>query len=143
MARYALGIDLGTTNTALSAVPLDEEASALPAMQPVPQVVHAGEVGARDLLPSFLYLPGEVELPAGALALPWDPDRAYVAGAFAREQGASVPARLVSSAKSWLSYAGVDRRAAKPPRGSAEDGANGSPGGAAPPNLCNPGGEWA
>lgn len=121
MPRYALGIDLGTTNSALSAVPLDEEAAALPALQPVPQVVHAGELGERELLPSFLYLPGEVELPAGATALPWDAERKYVVGAFAREQGASVPARLVSSAKSWLSYAGVDRRSAILPWASPED----------------------
>lgn len=110
MARYALGIDLGTTNSALAAVDLADEA-ARPAIQPVPQVVHAGEVGERDLLPSFLYLPGEVELPAGALELPWAKDRTWVVGAFAREQGENVPSRLVSSAKSWLSYAGVDRRA--------------------------------
>ncbi|WP_373045702.1 Hsp70 family protein [Vulgatibacter sp.] len=121
MARYALGIDLGTTNSALAAIPLDEEAAATLAVQPIPQVVHAGEFGERELLPSFLYLPGEVELPPGSLALPWDPARSYAVGAFAREQGASVPSRLVSSAKSWLSYAGVDRRAAILPWASTED----------------------
>lgn len=121
MARYALGIDLGTTNCALSFVPLDEEAEASPGVLAVPQVVHAGEIGERQLLPSFLYLPGEVELPAGSLALPWDRDRSFAVGAFAREQGASVPARLVSSAKSWLSYAGVDRRAAILPWASPEE----------------------
>jgi hypothetical protein len=34
-----------------------------------------------------------------------------VTGVLAREQGALVPSRQVSSAKSWLSYPGVDRRA--------------------------------
>jgi len=121
MPRYALGIDLGTTNSALSFVALDEDATAAPALLPVPQVVHAGEVGTRELLPSFLYLPGAVELPAGALALPWDPARSYAVGAFAREQGESVSARLVSSAKSWLSYAGVDRRSAILPWASPAD----------------------
>ena len=95
MARYALGIDLGTTNSALAVAPLDEEAP-LPAMHPVPQVVHAGEVGERELLPSFLYLPGEVELPKGATALPWDPDRAYVAGAFARSRPTASISGLMS-----------------------------------------------
>ena len=33
-------------------------------------------------------------------------------GEFARTHGAKVPTRLVSSAKSWLSHAGVDRQSA-------------------------------
>ena len=74
-------------------------------------MIHPGEVQGRPLLPSFLYLPSAVELPEGSLGLPWDPEAAATAGAFARDHGAKVPARLVSSAKSWLSYAGVDRRA--------------------------------
>jgi molecular chaperone DnaK (HSP70) len=120
MAKYAIGIDLGTTNCALSAAPLDDK-DAVPEALGVPQVVHAGEVAPQPLLPSFLYLPGEVELPAGAVALPWDADRGYAVGAFAREQGASVPARLVSSAKSWLSHAGVDRRSAILPWGAPDE----------------------
>ena len=68
-------------------------------------------MGSRSILPSFLYLPGPYELPPGSTALPWDPDRDYVVGEFAREQGALVPGRLVSSAKSWLCHGGVDRTA--------------------------------
>lgn len=109
-AAYAIGIDLGTTNCALSASALDGDEAGAEAVG-IPQVVHRGEVGAHPLLPSFLYLPAEGELPPGALSLPWDPAAHSAIGQFAREHGSGVPARLVSSAKSWLSYDGVDRRA--------------------------------
>ncbi|MFW5879054.1 MAG: Hsp70 family protein, partial [Myxococcota bacterium] len=110
-AKHALGIDLGTTHCALAHHRLDEDSEQLPQVLPVPQTVSPGEVAARPLLPSFIYLPSEVELPEGALSLPWQPSPGAAVGHFAREQGAKVPARLVSSAKSWLSYSGVDRRA--------------------------------
>ena len=110
MRAFAIGIDLGTTNCALASADCAAEQPA-PTPLEIPQVIHPGEVQGRPLLPSFLYLPSAVELPEGALALPWDPEAAATAGAFARDHGAKVPARLVSSAKSWLSYAGVDRRA--------------------------------
>jgi molecular chaperone DnaK (HSP70) len=87
-------------------------------MLAIPQVTAVGTVDARPLLPSFLYLPNAQEFPAGALTLPWDrktrsaapPE--FVVGEFARSHGAKVPARLVSSAKSWLGHAGVDRQSA-------------------------------
>ncbi|BDG10673.1 Hsp70 family protein [Anaeromyxobacter paludicola] len=119
-ARYAVGIDLGTTNSALSFLPLDEE-GAVPRVFGVPQLVHPGEVQPRPLLPSFLYRPHPTELPPGALALPWDPEATDVVGELARKRGADTPVRLVSSAKSWLSHPGIDRRAAALPVGSPEE----------------------
>ena len=77
----------------------------------MPQLVGQGETAPRELLPSFLYLPGPHDLPPGATALPWDTDCAYAVGEFARNHGARVPGRLVTSAKSWLCHAGVDRSA--------------------------------
>src|SRR5262249_13597363 len=71
-----------------------------------------GTVEERALLPSFIYIPKEGEFPAGGLALPWDRKAAYTVGEFARAHGAKVPTRLVASAKSWLSHAGVDRTGA-------------------------------
>lgn len=106
--RQAIGIDLGTTNCALAAC---TDRKVPPELLPIPQVVTPGEVMAQPLLPSFIYLPSEVEIADGALALPWDGSARDAVGHFARTQGASTPARLISSAKSWLSYAGVDRRA--------------------------------
>ena len=78
-------------------------------MLPIPQVTDVGTVGERWLLPSFLYLANKQEFPAGGLALPWDKKRANAVGEFARSHGSKVPARLVSSAKSWLCHAGVNR----------------------------------
>ena len=110
--RFVVGIDLGTTNCALAYV--DTGAGGDPKVQPflIPQVVNPGEVADRALLPSNLYLPGPGEQPAGAMKLPWDADRDYAVGEFAKNFGAKVPTRLVSSAKSWLCHTGVDRKAA-------------------------------
>jgi molecular chaperone DnaK (HSP70) len=117
---FAIGIDLGTTNCALSATRLAAE-PADPEALPVPQVVRAGEVRDETLLPSFLYLPATGELPVGALALPWAPTTRVAVGRFAREHGAASPARLISSAKSWLCHAGIDRRADILPFGAPDD----------------------
>jgi molecular chaperone DnaK (HSP70) len=111
LSRYVIGIDLGTTNSALAYVDTGAgEADARPRQLDVPQVVQPGAVEARALLPSYLYLPGPGELPAGSLKLPWDPGRDYAVGEFARAQGGVVPTRVVSSAKSWLCHPGIDRR---------------------------------
>jgi hypothetical protein len=114
----SIGIDLGTTNTALARRAVDGDAPAEPL--PIPQLVRPGDVQPRTLLPSFLYLPHEAELPAGAAALPW-PDPAEprgIVGELARSLGAATPIRLVSSAKSWLSHPTLDRRAATLPAGA-------------------------
>jgi hypothetical protein len=114
MANFLIGIDLGTTNSALAYLDLRQRKKDKPPeirAFAIPQLVAPGELGERPLLPSFLYLPGPHDLPAGATALPWDSQRDYVVGEFARGHGARVPGRLVTSAKSWLCHAGVDRSA--------------------------------
>src|SRR5438874_8040785 len=114
MPRYLIGIDLGTTNSALAYVDAQSAPrSGKPNIQTfqVPQLVNAGEVGRRALLPSFLYLPGPHDLPPGATKLPWDENPPDVIGEFARNHGGRIPGRLVTSAKSWLCHAGVDRTA--------------------------------
>jgi molecular chaperone DnaK (HSP70) len=110
-SRFVVGIDLGTTNSALAYV--DTGAGDTPEGESlsVPQVVNPFVVEDRALLPSFLYLPGPNEQPTGALKLPWDANRDFAVGEFARNFGSQVPTRLVSSAKSWLCHPGVDRRA--------------------------------
>jgi molecular chaperone DnaK (HSP70) len=119
-ARFAIGIDLGTTNTAVGFVAVDDD-KASPAALPLPQVIAAHEHAPRPLLPSFLYLPSSSELPEGALALPWDEKRGYAVGSWARDRAASVPGRVIASAKSWLCHPGVDRRAPILPFGAAAD----------------------
>src|SRR5713101_1773158 len=118
-ARFIVGIDLGTTNTACAFV--DTAAGRALRVFEVPQLVLPGEMGARPTLPSFLYLAGAHELPAGSLDPPWATGRAWCVGLLAREQGARVPARLVASSKSWLCHAAVDRTAAILPWGAGDD----------------------
>ncbi|MGD9763697.1 MAG: Hsp70 family protein [Candidatus Binatia bacterium] len=118
-ARFVIGIDLGTTNSVVAYVPVD--ASAPIALLPIPQLTAPGTVEARALLPSFCYLPAPGELPAAARQLPWGSADAVVVGSFAQARGSEVPDRVVASAKSWLSHAGVDRRAPILPWGAPED----------------------
>ncbi|MCC6559079.1 MAG: Hsp70 family protein [Polyangiaceae bacterium] len=125
--RYVIGIDLGTTHCALAfAAAPEAEPEGAPGVSvlSVPQLVAQGTVDARALLPSFLYLPVESE---GPQALPWDPERRFVVGEHARGRGIDAPARLVSSAKSWLCHPGVDRRGPTLPVGAPEDGEKISP----------------
>src|SRR5208282_2390131 len=115
-AKYIVGIDLGTTNSALarcnaSAAGSAAEEESRIEVRSIPQLVNPNEVAERTLLPSFLYIPGEFDFPKGSLALPWEPEPKFVIGELARKRGAESPSRLVASAKSWLSYAGVDRTA--------------------------------
>jgi molecular chaperone DnaK (HSP70) len=129
MSRFVVGIDLGTTNSALAYVEAGSsgEAPATIKALPIPQVVAIGEVGERSVLPSFLYLPSTKEFAANALDLPWSKPADRVVGTFARDHGAKVPARLVGSAKSWLSHPGVDRKAPILPWNAPDEVAKVSP----------------
>jgi molecular chaperone DnaK (HSP70) len=113
----AVGIDLGTTHCALAWVELEAE-QASPRAQPIPQLVAPGQLEARTLMPSFLYFAHDTE---PALSLPWASGRRFAVGEHARARGAEAPARVISSAKSWLSHAGIDRRAPALPAGAADD----------------------
>ena len=111
-AEYIVGIDLGTTNSALAhcdATAAEQETRI--EVRGIPQLVNPNEVVERTLLPSFIYIPGEFDFPKGSLALPWEPEPKLVIGELARKRGAESPNRLVASAKSWLSYAAVSRTA--------------------------------
>jgi molecular chaperone DnaK (HSP70) len=112
-SRYLIGIDLGTTNSVVAYIDTQKVADAVPSIHvlPVPQLVGAGEVRTLPALPSFLYFPTEDELSAGGVVATWNEHPSMVTGVLAREKGALVPSRQVSSAKSWLSYAGAHRRA--------------------------------
>src|SRR3954462_8189611 len=103
-----IGIDLGTTNSALAYI--DEREGDDRDFPPLhifetPQLVAAGRVEARRTLPSFLFV-----------------EEGEPVGVYAREQGALVPTRLVHSAKSWLSNPDVDRTAKILPWDSPETG---------------------
>ena len=121
--KYIVGIDLGTTHCVLAYTSADVPEHEPPDIRllEIPQVVSAGEVQARPLLPSFLLLPGPHDVPEGALALPWNAGPDWTVGIYARERGAELPTRLVASAKSWLSHAGVDRTSEILPWDAPED----------------------
>lgn len=109
-----IGIDLGTTHCALCLEAEGGESSAFG----VPQLVARSTVEAPALLPSFLYFAHESE---GALSLPWDESRSYAVGEHARARATEAPGRVISSAKSWLSQANVDRRAPLLPLNAVDD----------------------
>ena len=113
---FAVGIDLGTTHCVLAFTPpgLPEADSASVRVLPIPQLLSPGIIEARPQLPSFLYLAHPAEFRPEDRVMPWDnrENPSILAGEVARSLGAKTPARLIASAKSWLSHGGVDRRAA-------------------------------
>ncbi len=127
MSQYSIGIDLGTTHCVLSYLNLqtmDETAKADALKQEVlliPQLTSPGSIEERLQLPSFVYQFHESEVASGDLALPWNDAPEQLVGELARNMGSKTPIRLISSAKSWLCHAGVDRRSAFLPLESPEE----------------------
>jgi hypothetical protein len=105
-SRYVVGIDLGTTNSAVCFVDAHERPWQVRVL-PIPQAVAPGVVESLDSLPSFHYQPPE--------------SSEYVVGGLARDYGSAMPGRLIASAKSWLCHTGVDRTAELLPWHAASD----------------------
>jgi molecular chaperone DnaK (HSP70) len=97
-----VGIDLGTSHTALAWSPAGDEAA--PRSIPMVQWVAGRRQAALPLLPSVLYAPLPGELPLEPAAAP-----DWVVGDYARVRSQETRGRAISSAKSWLCHAGVDR----------------------------------
>jgi len=126
--RYIVGIDLGTTNSAVSYVDLQVgERSRRTEIFPIPQLTGPGEVSNLPVLPSFLYIPGEYDIAREALSLPWPTPEDHFAGVFARDHGSRIPSRLVTSAKSWMCHSNADRHAKILPWGADSEVAKVSP----------------
>jgi molecular chaperone DnaK (HSP70) len=111
-SQFSLGIDLGTSNSAIAITDLASDETEL---VEVTQVIGPSQVGEKPTLPSALYIPHQAEFPENAFVLPWRDGEAATAngaivGQFARDHGALVPDRLVTSAKSWLSNPHIDPR---------------------------------
>jgi molecular chaperone DnaK (HSP70) len=121
MTDYLIGIDLGTSNCAVAYIEPAQGQDAPVTDFPVMQAVRPGDIRPLPLLPSAVYFPHASELAPDSYALPWDASPAHIIGEFARWQGARVPSRLITSAKSWLSHSGVDRTAAILPWGAPPD----------------------
>ncbi|HON12071.1 MAG TPA: Hsp70 family protein [Chitinispirillaceae bacterium] len=109
MAQFAAGIDLGTTNSVVAYVRLDQENAPVELLD-LQQLTGPATIENRKSLPSFCYLATDAEVEKGAYDVPWESGRRYVIGDLARRQSADVPMRTVAAAKSWLAYSRVDRR---------------------------------
>ena len=108
-AKFSLGIDLGTSNCALSVC--DIESDDLRIVN-IGQTLRPNQFGELETMPSATYLAHGDEFTAEAITPPWSTaEKAQrIIGNFAREHGALVPDRLVLSAKSWLSNPHSDPR---------------------------------
>jgi len=108
-ARYMVGIDLGTTNSVVAYTDTVTNHESEIKVFRIPQLTGAGVLEELDTLPSFLYLKEGYEVSEASLVLPWSNGEKVIVGEFARERGAEVPHKLVSSSKSWLCNSKVDR----------------------------------
>jgi hypothetical protein len=128
VSRFVVGIDLGTSNSAVAYADLEEvRASNRTIIREleIPQLVAPGDVQPRKLLPSALYEPASFEMVSGEALLPWSmanaSSRPDVVGEAARRLGAKTPVRLIESAKSWLCHGGVNRTASILPWHAPDD----------------------
>src|SRR4051794_29182917 len=105
-ARFSLAIDLGTSNSAIAIADLETGETR---MIEIAQSLGPNQIGEMPTLPSAIYIPHSEEFPESSFPLPWNDAREpAIIGQFAREHGALVPDRLVTSAKSWLSNPHID-----------------------------------
>ncbi len=126
--RFLVGIDLGTTNTVVAFCEItDDLQQSKVSLFDIDQLIGPGEVVRKPLLPSFRYHPAEGQISPNDLTLPWDNQpvegdiKHLIVGEWARELGAKVEGRQVSSAKSWLSHQAVDRNSDILPWAGASD----------------------
>jgi molecular chaperone DnaK (HSP70) len=120
MATYAIGIDLGTTNSVIAYTRLDQD-DAQPQVLSVPQLVALATVESLFQLPSFLYLGSAHEADTGNYDLPWHQGGQDAVGELARQQAAAMPMRTVAAAKSWLCHSRVDRHQPMLPWGAPSE----------------------
>ncbi|ELA8122202.1 Hsp70 family protein [Vibrio parahaemolyticus] len=126
--RFLVGIDLGTTNTVVAYCEItDNLEQSEVSLFDIDQLIGPGEVVRKPLLPSFRYHPAVGQISPSDLTLPWDNEPVagdinnVIVGEWARELGAKVEGRQVSSAKSWLSHQAVDRNSDILPWAGAQD----------------------
>ena len=109
--RFVVGIDLGTTNSAVTYIDTHEDPWRVRTFG-IPQLVAPSEIETRETLPSFHYERAPGEFGNDALKMLWHTHETDTAvGVLARDHGTAVPTRLIGSAKSWLCHTGVDRTA--------------------------------
>ena len=118
--RFSLGIDLGTTNSAMALTDMESDRTEV---LEITQIIRPNQIGEKPTLASAVYIPHRNEFPEKSFPLPWDDSEGgTIIGHFAREHGALVPDRLITSAKSWLSNPHIDpKRPSLPWRSDIEE----------------------
>lgn len=90
--RFIIGIDLGTTQCALSYADLEDPLLKVKTLQ-IPQLVNKGMVEEVETLPSVI----------------WLEDNENIIGTYAKELGAQNQDRYIHSSKSWLCHPRAER----------------------------------
>jgi len=118
--RFAIGLDLGTTNCVLAAVDLQDKAR-FPEIHDIPIVQKLDEnlKGESKRLPSFLFALTQRQMETMELDA-CDPEN-WLVGEAAVELGRRIPGRLVTSAKSWLCHQRLDPSKAFLPWNSSDE----------------------
>jgi molecular chaperone DnaK (HSP70) len=116
------GIDLGTSNCVVAYInevtskdasggKKEDTLGTFPFAIEIPQVSGIGQYTQNALMASALYRAPEHEQ---GYCLPWSDESKPlfdIIGNFARDKGASIPDRIITSAKSWLCHDAIDRYA--------------------------------
>ena len=113
-AKFSIGIDLGTSNSALAFSSLTGEGQS--EVLAIPQWDTASTVTESFTLPSFLYLPEDAvaaQIRSRGLSC-----GEWVQGRLAQRKASETPGRIAHSAKSWLCHHAADRSAPFLPWGS-------------------------
>lgn len=101
MARFIIGIDLGTTNSCVFYADTSADRPRIHHFK-IPQLNTHDHLEHLPSLASF-YLKGDYPLP-------WDKTRKFTVGQRALSAGEKLPTQLVQSAKSWLCHASASRQ---------------------------------
>jgi molecular chaperone DnaK (HSP70) len=115
-AKFSIGIDLGTSNSALAFSPLAREGRS--EVLAIPQWDTVSTVTDPSTLPSFLYFPEEAvaaQIRGRGLSF-----GGWVVGRLAQRKASETPGRVAHSAKSWLCHHAADRSSPFLPWGSDE-----------------------
>lgn len=108
-SRFIIGIDLGTTNIAVTFVDLNSENKPI-CLFKIPQIIAPGEIEDLELFSSFSFFFDKKLNKEEMMNPSWNSKSPYTLGSYARDYGATIPNRFISSAKSWLCHSGVERK---------------------------------
>ncbi|TNF65501.1 MAG: hypothetical protein EP298_12320 [Gammaproteobacteria bacterium] len=123
--RYLIGIDLGTTNIALSYYDLKKPNQPIQLFK-IPQIVAPGQIAELTLLPAYYLYAKDALFKLSDVVMPWQKSKAII-GHLAKELASNYPNLSISSAKSYLSHPVMNIESPFLPLGSHEVDAKISP----------------